>query len=159
MAINQYMPNSNGMNYGGQPFYYQPTAPQPLISPQPVYNNNSNYYSNFNSNQPQQSQQIGYLLGKVVDGEEILKVTEVPIGGYGIFPKADFSEIYVKYWTNNGTTNIMKFAPITKQEEDQPKITLQNIMDQLTELNGKINNFCNVENQQQQKIKEVRNEF
>jgi hypothetical protein len=51
------------------------------------------------------------LNGKLVDGEEMVKATEVPIGSYGIFPKADFSEIYIKSWNNNGTTSIVKFAP------------------------------------------------
>lgn len=44
--------------------------------------------------QPQQS----VLNGKIVENQEIVKLTEVPIGGYGIYPKSDLSEIYVKTW-------------------------------------------------------------
>jgi len=38
------------------------------------------------------------LNGKLVDSEDMARVTEVPIGGYGIFPKADLSEVYIKSW-------------------------------------------------------------
>ena len=41
------------------------------------------------------------LLGKVVDGEDVVKATEVPFGGYGVFPKADLSELYIKSWNND----------------------------------------------------------
>lgn len=34
----------------------------------------------------------------MVDSLDVAKATEVPIGGYGIFPKADLSEIYIKSW-------------------------------------------------------------
>ena len=50
---------------------------------------------------PQQPQQIPSLNGKIVESKEIVKVTEVPMGGYGIFPKADLTEIYVKTWDSN----------------------------------------------------------
>lgn len=42
--------------------------------------------NNFNQN----------LFSKIVDGEEVVKATEVPFGGYGVFPKADLTELYVK---------------------------------------------------------------
>lgn len=51
------------------------------------------------------------LNGKIVDSEDVVKATEVPIGGYGIFPKADLSEIYIKSWNNNGTTSVITFKP------------------------------------------------
>lgn len=80
---------------------------------------------------PQQQQQsipqhipVG-LNGKIVDGADMVRATEVPIGSYGIFPKADLSEIYIKSWNPNGTTNIVTFKPIVPetvtpvQEESQ----------------------------------------
>jgi hypothetical protein len=42
----------------------------------------------------------------------MVKVAEVPIGAYGVFPKADLSEIYIKTWNNNGTTSIVTFKPV-----------------------------------------------
>ena len=83
----------------------------------PNYNNPSNYYLNYPyGNQypstggmpqyqqpPPQTQPISLqtnLNGKIVDSEDVVRATEVPIGGYGIFPKADLSEIYIKSWNN-----------------------------------------------------------
>lgn len=65
----------------------------------------------------QQLPQIG-LNGKVVDTVDMVKVTEVPIGGYGIFPKADLNEIYVKTWNPNGTTSITTFKPFIAPEPE-----------------------------------------
>lgn len=60
----------------------------------------------------QQLPQPQGLNGKIVDSEDVVKATEVPIGGYGIFPKADLSEIYIKSWNNNGTTSVITFKPV-----------------------------------------------
>lgn len=59
------------------------------------------------------------LNGKIVDSEEMVKATEVPYGSYGIFPKADFSAVYIKTWNPNGTTNIICYRPIAPQEPKQ----------------------------------------
>ena len=67
----------------------------------------------------QQLPQLG-LNGKIVDTIDMVKVTEVPIGGYGIFPKADLNEIYVKTWNPNGTTSITTFRPFIAPEPEQP---------------------------------------
>lgn len=62
------------------------------------------------------------LNGKIVDSEDVVKATEVPIGGYGIFPKADLSEIYIKSWNNNGTTSVITFHPIAPEEKQAQEI-------------------------------------
>lgn len=108
----------------------------------------TNFYSNYPYGQqsymmnpyfqPQQQQQMG-LQGKMVDGEEMVKATDVPVGGYGIFPKADLSEIYIKTWNNNGTTNIITFQPIAnKQKEEQEKNL---ILEKLQLLENKIDSL------------------
>lgn len=96
------------------------------------YGNNQYQMPNYipQTNQPQVSQIQTGLQGKIVDGEDIVKVTDVPMGGYGIFPKADFSEIYIKTWNQNGTTSIVTFQPVIKQEpqkEDYNVIILERI--------------------------------
>lgn len=110
-----------------------------------------NFYSNYPYNQyqqpvptqqPMQSQfsqqmQMG-LQGKVVDGEDIVKVTDVPVGGYGIFPKADLSEIYVKSWNNNGTTNIMTFKPILKDEKKEEENLTNVLLNKMKQLESKL---------------------
>lgn len=80
------------------------------------------------------------LQGKVVDSEEIVKVTEVPFGGYGVFPKADFSEIYVKTWNNNGTTQIKVFRPVATEMENK-KSTEELLMEKLTQIENKLDAF------------------
>lgn len=87
--------------------YYNPYMSQIQQQPQmqiPAQNNlyNQSPYMSQNNNQLLQPTCIN---GKIVDSEDILKVTEIPMGGFGVFPKADFNEIYLKYWKDNGTTN------------------------------------------------------
>ena len=110
---------------------------------------NPNYYSMYNNpmppmgvnqnNLPQQSQMMG-LNGKVVDGEDVVKATEVPIGGYGIFPKADLSEVYLKTWNNNGTTSIITYKPDSKDAgmPVQSAVTLDIIAQKIDALESKI---------------------
>lgn len=86
--MNQYVPQPQP-----QQFLSQPIQPQPQV---------------------QQSQSLN---GKIVDSEDVVKATEVPIGGYGIFPKADLSEIYIKSWNNNGTTSVITFKPIIPEPQ------------------------------------------
>ena len=70
--------------------------------------------------QTQQAVQMTGLNGKIVDSEDVVKATEVPIGGYGIFPKADLSEIYVKSWNNNGTPSVITFQPVAPPPASTP---------------------------------------
>lgn len=90
------------------------------------------------NNLPQQNQMMG-LNGKVVDGEDVVKATEVPIGGYGIFPKADLSEVYLKTWNNNGTTSIITYKPDKNAETPvQSAVTLDIIAQKIDALETKI---------------------
>lgn len=124
----------------------------------PNYNNPQNYYLNYPyGNQfssqpagnmppqyPQQPQPVqpvslqSNLNGKIVDSEDVVRATEVPIGGYGIFPKADLSEIYIKSWNNNGTTSVLTFIPKPKEEPkpvlaEEVNLNNPNLMDEMLE--------------------------
>lgn len=117
-----------------------------------------NFYSNYPQyNQPMQMQQpqnIFYqqsqsqtLQGKIVDSEDMVKATDVPIGGYGIFPKADLSEVYIKTWNNNGTTSILTFKPvIVQKEEEEPKINNSSLYDKMQQLEQKLDDFISFTN-------------
>ena len=90
------------------------------------------------------------LNGKLVDSADVVKATEVPIGGYGIFPKADLSEIYVKSWNNDGTTNLVTFKPIippveTVAVESQQMIDINAILDKISILENKLDAVLNAE--------------
>lgn len=88
-----------------------------------LYNGYNNYgYQSFVP-QPNQMQQIQQptapqynLNGKIVDGIEMVKATDIPLGGYGIFPKADLSEVYIKSWNNLGQSNVITYKPIIQQD-------------------------------------------
>ena len=123
------------MNYYNPSFY-------------PSYNGNiqmppSQYYFNQQPQQVMNNPSANGLNGKLVDSEDMARVTEVPIGGYGIFPKADLSEIYIKSWNSNGTTSIITFKPITPEENPtsatQQENSMSNVLIQkITELENKI---------------------
>ena len=107
--------------------------PQPAM---PMMNQN-----NIPSQQGQP--QTSTLNGKLVDSLDVAKATEVPIGGYGVFPKADLSEIYIKSWNSNGTTSIITFKPIAPEENPtsatQQENSMSNVLIQkITELENKI---------------------
>ena len=70
---------------------------------------------------PQQTIQAIGLQGKVVDSIDAAKVSDVPFGGYALFPKADLSEIYIKSWNNNGTTQISVYKPLPAEDSPEQK--------------------------------------
>lgn len=114
-------PNSYGAYsyYGGSPTYMTP-QPQP---------------------QPQYPQPQG-LNGKIVENEEIVKVTEVPIGGYGVFPKADLTEIYVKTWNNNSKKMDMFTYKLCLNENAEPSIDIPTeILKRVESLEQKLDNL------------------
>lgn len=88
------------------------TATQYMPQTQPQYMNPQT----FPTMQPQG------LNGKIVDSVDVARATEVPIGGYGIFPKADLKEIYVKVWNNDGTTGVISYKPILDNSTTPPNV-------------------------------------
>jgi hypothetical protein len=104
-------------------------------------NNNGQYIPQAQA-YPPVIQQPPQLNGKMVDSVEVVKATEVPIGGYGIFPKADLTEIYIKSWNNNGTTSVITFVPaqpIVATETQQAENTvMEEILNKIKDLEVKI---------------------
>lgn len=115
------------------------------------FNNANNPYMNYN-NQQGIMNQMG-LNGKIVDSEEMVRVTEVPIGGYGVFPKADFSEIYMKVWNNNGTTNLIKYQPVLEKNKTEQiadlNANVSKIMERLDQLENRLTEMLNVSGKDQ----------
>ena len=80
--------------------------------------------------------------GKVVDSENIVKVTDVPVRSYWVFPKADLSEVYIKTWNSNGTTSILTFKPVINSKTPQEEEKTNNMLfSKIEELEAKINSF------------------
>lgn len=131
----------------------------------PNYYNYQNPYggNQFSNTVPMQNQQfapipaqVPQINGKIVESEEIVKVTDIPIGSYAVFPKADLSEVYIKTWNNNGTTNIITFKAnesISLQSQDD---NITKILNKIDTLETTLNNFINtkatsIENVQEEK--------
>lgn len=112
MAMAYYNPGyyvaGNDYAYSGQYQYQMPPSYQNQLMQMQA------------QSQPQPQQRQNNFFGKVVDGEDIVKVTEVPMGGYGVFPKADLSEVYVKAWNiNTGNADITTYKPVIKNQNSK----------------------------------------
>jgi hypothetical protein len=104
-------------------------------------------YSNsqFNSFSNIQQQQIG-LNGKIVDSKDMVKAIDVPIGSFGIFPKADLKEVYLKTWNPDGTTSVLTFLPTIEQTEEKSfENTIDTIVNKINQLEVKMDAFLNQE--------------
>lgn len=76
------------------------------------------------------------LSGRIVKSIEEIVPNEVPMNGsVAVFPCSDFSSIYVKGWNPDGTISTIQYTPVkTEQQDEQPSITLNDIMEQLTNI-------------------------
>lgn len=87
----------------------------------------NNLYQNYPYSGYPQSIPTG-LQGKVVDSAETARVTDVPFGSFSVFPKGDFSEIYIKTWNNNGTTQLITYKPVIEEvKKEEPNILLEKV--------------------------------
>ena len=132
-------------NYGS---YFNPFA-----SPQYMNNNMmqmpQQQISNMQAQQMQQQPQmfnnqnmaLNQLNGKIVENKDIVSVTEIPVGGYGFFPKADLSEIYLKMWNSSGTTDTIIFRPVAKENPQDKTDTINKILEKIDNLENKISSI------------------
>lgn len=91
--------------------YYDPYNPA-LMAQQQRLQQMQMQYPQFQ----QQAFQQSTLNGRVVDDISTVTANEVPMdGSFGIFPKRDMSEIYIRSWSSDGTIKTLKFVP--KMEE------------------------------------------
>lgn len=111
-----------------------------LLNPQQQY---MNYFT------PQMQQQVqqqismvqqSYLSGKIIDSIETVRVTDIPMDGNPhYFPKADGSEIYVKRWLPNGSTEVSTFTKVIDAPIEEEKKFDFNSME--TNLNERLNSI------------------
>lgn len=139
MAFNNYYQNPYAMPYGQN--YVMPNCQTPQYTP-PVQQ------SNIQQNQlpPQQPQSnIPMIYGKIVDGVDVVKGLDIPIGTSFILPKADGNTIFAKGWNTDGTTYIKEYQLIEQEsKKDVPYVQidwnekLDDIYDSIDSLNKKI---------------------
>lgn len=125
----------------------------PFTSPQYMNNNMmqmpQQQISNMQAQQMQQQPQmfnnqnmaLNQLNGKIVENKDIVSVTEIPVGGYGFFPKADLSEIYLKMWNSSGTTDTIIFRPVAKEKPQDKTDTINKILEKIDNLESKISSI------------------
>ena len=79
----------------------------------------SNFYNDRIAQLQQYQQNLNTFsaLGKIVENEDVVKTTDIPMdGNMYYFPRADGSVIYGKQWLANGTTRLLNFKPIFDAE-------------------------------------------
>lgn len=119
-SVNQYAGNFVGMN--NQYDTSQHNNQQ--------YNQMSNFqnpgnFVNQPINNPINANQFGLnrnniIPGRMVENIDVLRSIEIPLDGNKYyFPKADGSEIYVKRWLENGSTETVRYVQKTDEEKNQ----------------------------------------
>ena len=137
---NYYSAPYNGYNYVNPNYnqsYFPSTQPQPQmqqqISQQPIQQMNS---------QPSPSYPMIY--GKIVENYDIVKVSEIPIGGYGVFPLTDSSKVFVKMYDKDGNPQTYTYELVKDKsikQEDTYSNKLNDIFDCLEKLDKKIDDI------------------
>lgn len=128
--IANYMPQYGAYNYNPMSRYQQ--QEQFLPAQIPVTNQQSQM-------QQMMPQQINFV-GKIVDGEDTVKATDIPMdGNMYYFPKADGTEIYGKQWiVNEGRTRILTFKPSEPADHNNSTMMMEkskfDLSDESTEL-------------------------
>lgn len=130
------------MAYGNNLF--QSYMPQGQIYQQPnYYQQVPQYYQQQSVGNNYQSPSVSNgLNGKIVESEDMVRIQEIPLGGYGIYPKADMSSIYIKTWNNDGTTRIINYVPIIESngEITKDKTDYENAFNELKDSISRLEN-------------------
>lgn len=99
---------------------------------QDMYPNNGyrNAWSNQNGFITRPNYQV--LSGRVINNPDDITPQEVPMdGSVSLFPQQDYSCIYAKTWTKEGTIATMKFVPEQPQVATEQKSPLEERLDRI----------------------------
>ena len=103
--MQNYMAPNFGQSYGFQ----MPPMPNPYLQ---RMENLQQFQQVINT--PQQMAPIG----KIVENMDVVRTIDIPIDGNAYyFPKADGSEIYMKRWLQNGTTEMIAYKPVLGEKQ------------------------------------------
>ena len=122
------------MNYFGNPgsTYYG----TPQYQSQPIM---PNYY------QPQiQTPQYSSITGKLVESEDMAKLQEIPIGGYGVYPLSDMSKVVIKAYDKDGNIQYHNFEIVKNSEKIMPdpyEEKFNGIFERLEKLDKKFDDY------------------
>lgn len=99
---------------------------------QDMYPNNGyrNAWSNQNGFITRPNYQV--LSGRVINNSDDITPQEVPMdGSVSLFPQQDYSCIYAKTWTKEGTIATLKFVPEQPQAATEQKSPLEERLDRI----------------------------
>lgn len=103
----------------------------------PYYPQPQQYYS------PVQQLPSYTIPGRLVNNGDDIRPNEVPMDGrVGLFPQSDYSCIYAKAWTSNGTIITTKFvpeAPVVNNTSVQNNATMDQILSRLNSIEEMLN--------------------
>lgn len=113
-----------------QPYLQQTQQPYPYMDRLSQLQSQQNLYQQM----PVQANNQPQMIGKMVDGIELVKATDIPMdGNMYYFPKADCTEIYGKQWMQDGRTRILTFKPVFDDKEENSAVDLKNTKFDLSE--------------------------
>jgi hypothetical protein len=158
------MPN-NGFNGQMQGYQQQPNQnfqPQ-VVNP---FQMNGMYQPTMNSSIPAYQQtnlRMAGLPGKIINNYNEITPNDVPMNGsVGLFMQSDYSCIYAKAWTSDGTITTVKYVPEqTPKQESKPEVSNEDILKQLNDIKkmlGSRNKYNNHRNVPEQPVKEVKSD-
>lgn len=107
-------------NYYGRDLYSRQTPSNPWVNNNQGLTNNTAGPFNQNQQDPYmqtnpylyQQNRFASLPGRVVNNLDEITPQEVPMdGSVSLFPQNDYSAIYAKTWTKDGTIATVKFVP------------------------------------------------
>lgn len=150
------------MSYQNNPFYGSAGfTPMPGTSYAPQnggYTTLSQTYQNPYVQQPNRFQSIP---GRLVNNLDEITPQEVPMdGSVSLFPQNDYSAIYAKTWTKDGTIATVKFVPEQPQMEPQ-KSPLEERLDRINQRFDKLEKMLSNRNKSRKpynKINQVKEE-
>lgn len=148
------MINQNNPFYGSAGFTPMPgtsyAAPQ-----NGGYTTTSQIYQNPYVQQPNRFQSIP---GRLVNNLDEITPQEVPMdGSVSLFPQNDYSAIYAKTWTKDGTIATVKFVPEQPQMEPQ-KSPLEERLDRIDQRFDKLEKMLSNRNKPYRKPKQNKKE-
>lgn len=131
-----YNPN-NQMMQNINTDYHRPQMQQ-VPQMQQLYNQ---AYGTYNQYQPPITiPQAPMLSGRVINDISEVTAQEVPMDGrVSVFPKSDYSCMYAKVWTSEGTIRTFKFVPEQPNVVEEPKVDIDKLInDRFDELKALI---------------------
>lgn len=131
------------------PFYHNPYQRDSNFTPGTSYapqtggymagNQTPNLYQN-------QLNRIQSIPGRLVNNLDEITPQEVPMdGSVSLFPQSDYSCIYAKTWTKEGTIATVRYVPEQPQNAEQQKSPLEERLDQIDQ---KLDNLSKSMNRQ-----------